>query len=72
MTVLLSADSSLGGQEEGTTLLSQNEGTTLLAEEEGTTLLTEEKVTSENNIPISCNVIREVILADAKEYIKVD
>lgn len=71
-TVLLSADSSIGGLEEGTTLLSQSEGTTLLTEEEGTTLLAEEKVTSENNIPISCNVIREVILADAKDYIKVD
>ena len=71
-TVLLTSDIPLGEKEEGTTLLSQEEGTTLLTEEEGTTLLAEEKVTSENNIPISCKVIREVILAEAKDYIRVE
>ena len=71
-TVLLTPEVPIAGVEEGTTLLTQDEGTTLLTEEEGTTLLTEEKVTNENNIPISCNVIREVILAEAKDYIKVD
>ena len=70
-TVVLSQDLLESESEEETTILgvqTEEEGTTLLGEEEGTTLLTEEKDIVEKK----CNVIREITVFEAKEYIDVE
>lgn len=82
-TVVLSKDMIEPELEEGTTVLdvqSQDEGTTILAEDEGTTLLVEEDegttlLAEENDIvekEKKCNVLREITVFEAKEYIEVE
>ena len=71
-TVVLSQDMVEPENDEGTTVLgvqTGDEGTTILvAEDEGTTLLAEENVIAEKK----CNVLREITVFEAKEYIEVD
>ena len=72
-TVVLSQDMLEPEDSEGTSILnvqSDEEGTTILTEdEEGTTLLTEEKDIANEK---KCNVLREITVFEAKEYIEVE
>ena len=72
-TVLLTEDLAGDEREEGTTVLGMNnddsEGTTILVEEdEGTTLLNVQEEPSS----VECKVLRAILIAESKEYLKVE
>lgn len=73
-TVVLSQDMVEPENDEGTTVLgvqTGEEGTTILVDEdEGTTLLTEENDIAEK--AKKCNLLREITVFEAKEYIEVE
>lgn len=74
-TVVLSDPSVNSIENEGTTVLGssfeEEEGTTILVDaEEGTTLLTDDSGGTE--ITNKCEVIREIVVLESKDYIEVD